>query len=355
MIRTTLAGILCTGSLLISYASYAEEQTNTTPSYMEENNPDGWFFYKDKVKPEPIFIEPIEPTIPPPADSKNDKDEESEEVEINSAWLRKNLPKLLDAAQDNPTYENVRRYMYAQRIALDKSTEFAMVYTAVSQREVALNEALRRPSSSNELQSLAKEISTSTRDILRGKRDKYAVFFFFSSDCPYCKQSVKVIDEMYRKYNMDILPVSLNGQRLNVSQKVDELTVFDDGTLTDVMPVEVTPTFYLMNVEDRKALKLSAGYLTSTEFVSTTLRGLRELDVITERDFQATKQVKDILLTNGGGEGSKITVNEEELYENPDYLADKLRKSFNEKYLAPDSDHRIQQSVSQPPATTNTN
>lgn len=339
----TLSGCIFVGSILISPVAMAANVNKPSPSYMEENHPEGWYFYKDKIEIEPPVIEPELAKPVEPTEQEKPQKEDTEDVEINSQWLRDNLPRLLDEAQDNPTYENVRRYMYAQRILLDQATEFSAVYGLVAQREAALNESIRRPSSANELSALSREITKSTREILTGKRDKYGVYFFFSSDCVYCKQSVKVLDEMIRKYNMDILPVSLNGQLLNVSQKIDQMTVFDDGTLTDVMPVDVTPTFYLINTETLQAVKLAVGYQSSSEFVSTTLRALREVNVITEREFQSTKQVKDILLSGGAGEENKIKVNEEQLYEDPDYLAEKMRQKFKEKYLDADSPLQINQ------------
>lgn len=83
---------------------------------------------------EPV-IEKLEPQkIEPPAPTEiaEEPEEKQEEVEINAQWLQENLPILLDEAQDNPTYENVRRYMYAQRIVLDKTIQLSMLCDLLS-------------------------------------------------------------------------------------------------------------------------------------------------------------------------------------------------------------------------------
>jgi hypothetical protein len=46
-------------------------------------------------------------------------------VDLNSKWLKENMPRLLTQAMDNPTAENLSRYYTAQRLMLDISTRFS--------------------------------------------------------------------------------------------------------------------------------------------------------------------------------------------------------------------------------------
>lgn len=96
------------------------------PSYNDVEPANGWYFYQE---PEDILLV-IPEVIPPSNAAENDEKKPlKEDVVINSKWLRENLPKLQEDAQDNPTYENVRRFIFAQRIALDISSKFASVYS----------------------------------------------------------------------------------------------------------------------------------------------------------------------------------------------------------------------------------
>ena len=311
--------------------------------FTSDNDPGGWYFYKEPIvapelpKPEPVLPEIKEPE----KEQENNKDEHpDEEVKITSAWLRENLPKLLDEAQDNPSYENVRRYMYAQRIALDRATMFANTYRQVSQRETALNENLRRPSSALELTALTSEINKDRRALFESHYDDFGVFFFVSANCPYCEAMVPVIDKLDKRFTLDILPVSIDGTKIDSRSTWDDKTVFDDGTLASAMPIDIAPTFYVLNKKTMSATKMATGFVSENNFLQTLIAAMRQLDVISEQEFQSTKQVKDIYLVPEVANGQQeLTVNEKQLYEDSDYLSDKLRKVFQEKYLSPNSNN----------------
>ena len=77
---------------------------------------EGWFWYKD---PKDLPVEaPTNPPLQAPAKSKAP-------ASLSVEWLRKQMPVLLDQAIDSPTRENVEAYLYAQRLALDKSQRFS--------------------------------------------------------------------------------------------------------------------------------------------------------------------------------------------------------------------------------------
>lgn len=327
------SGILFSVILLSSSGGAFADEFN------RNNNPGGWYFYKDPiVLPEPPIPEPvITVTKEPNEEQEDDKDDnQNEEVKITSYWLRENLPKLLDEAQDNMTYENVRRYIYAQRIALDRATIFANIYRQVSQRETALNENLRRPSSSLELTSLTREINKDRRALFENHYDDFGVFFFISANCTYCESMVPVIDKLDKRFTLDILPVSIDGSTIESQNNWTDKTVFDDGTLVSAMPIDIAPTFYVLNKNTMSATKMATGFVSEDNFLQTLISAMRQLEVISEQEYQSTKQVKDIYLIPELANGEpELTVNEKELYENPDYLSDKLRKVFQEKYLSP--------------------
>lgn len=335
--RATLSALI-TGLLL--QPSLASEEV---PGFAQDYQPEGWYFYVDPdEKIEPVFEQ--EKVAPKPEEKTEEKAEEEEpkkEVKITSAWLRENLPLLLDEAQDYPTYENVRRYIYAQRIALDRATLFSTLYGQVSQREEALNETLRRPTAGNQLLVMNEEIDKHKKKLVADNYDNFGIFFYMSSSCSYCAAMLKELDIIKRKFKtIDILPVSIDGMPIPNRPDWATQTVYDDGTLTEIMPVRVTPTFYLMNKQTGQAAMMVNGYINATKFESLMFDVMRVTEVITETEYQTAKQVKDILLVPNGDE-SPLMVDEEELYENPDYLADKLRKIFNEKYMGPDREFDI--------------
>jgi conjugal transfer pilus assembly protein TraF len=327
-------------SLLV--ALFLGNFSHATDDFSKVNNPEGWYFYKEK--PAPVEVEeepqPTPPPPPPPAPVEEEVEEE-QEVVIDSKWLRINLPILLEEAQDNPTFENVRRYQFAQRLAVDKATIFADVYREVALRETILSEDLRRPTSNSETLALGNQILKSREELYREYSKQFGLYFFYASTCSYCHLMTTIIEQFINVYGMEIIPVSIDGADNNMSPKLKELTVFDDGRLTQVMPVEITPTFYLVNIKTMAASNIAVGYQTKEEFDEAILRGLRDTGVIGEGDYQRNQPVKDIYIAEEVGEES-IKVKESELYSNPDYLADKLKSRFKKKYMSSDSEVQIQ-------------
>ena len=53
------------------------------------------------------------------------------------------MPKLLNAAIDNPSSENIANYYYAQRLALDKASEFSSKTKEFFMFEETLSESNR--------------------------------------------------------------------------------------------------------------------------------------------------------------------------------------------------------------------
>lgn len=102
----------------------------------------GWHFYEDTTEEELPKIENEKPTI---------STKKTEKVEINTQWLKENLPKLLNKAMDNPSEENLANYYYAQRLAIDKSTDLGNSTKEFFMFEEALSEENRRPTQASAL------------------------------------------------------------------------------------------------------------------------------------------------------------------------------------------------------------
>lgn len=331
MLRTLMRSLV-PGIALLLGTMPSVSLANSGYGFNQTYEPDGWYFYRDPVVVEIEESEEPEPQVFVPQKPVDEQEEVAPvEVKITSAWLRENLPLLLDAAQDEPTYENVRRYHYAQRIAVDRASLFAKTFERVYRNELALNEKLRRPDNNQELQVHKAQLMENRRKLLEATYSKVGIFFFFESRCEYCIAMVDHIRRLSKLYKLDILPVSLDGFPLPNAPDLEEITIYDDGTLTSMMPVEVTPTFYLFNKETYEAGVISKGYITSEDLLLTSFLAMHETGVITEQEFQLTQAVRDVYLIPT--DGSDLVVNEQELYDNPDYLADKLRNVFNERYL----------------------
>ena len=106
---------------------------------IDEFKGDGYYWYRD---PAAVEEEDKPATAPPP------KPIAPEDIPMSVAWLQKNVEILRERAIDNPNQENVQNYAYAQRVLLDKSQQFAVMFNQVVKTDAFLDEENRVPTAS---------------------------------------------------------------------------------------------------------------------------------------------------------------------------------------------------------------
>lgn len=124
MTRLTLipSKMLVLMSLFITGVHANEDQSliKDTPFVSGQAFKKGFFWYGDPARK---TEEEIMETTPPLSSSPQSVQEEK--IELNSKWLKDNMPRLLTQAMDNPTPENLSRFYTAQRLMLDIGTRFS--------------------------------------------------------------------------------------------------------------------------------------------------------------------------------------------------------------------------------------
>ncbi|EPR7483845.1 TPA: conjugal transfer protein TraF [Vibrio parahaemolyticus] len=309
----------------------AADQADGGRSSFYDRKSEGWFWYEPE--PEPVEEVEEEKKPLPPAESVETKSQEVKkpnEVVVNVAWLRENLPKLRDAAIDDPTYDNVRRYFYAQRVMMDKASKFASVSQEVSKFEVALDETLRRPDHQTALYDFKLGAKNSRNAVIQELSKQVGFFFFYSSNCSYCMKQAPLLKRMSSDTGIDVLAVSLDGRPLPSGEYPDYVT--DPGTLRERLQVMVTPTIYLVKKDGSEFHNVAAGLTSPDELMRRTVMLAKRQGWITEEQYNSTKEVKEILLADDTKE--KLVVDEEKVFSDPNYLADKLRQKFQSQYRA---------------------
>lgn len=321
--QLSVALILITNVISISALASAGSQT------FYDRKSEGWFWYE----PEPEPVEEPKEKPPVKAESKAEETEAQKnapegEVVVDVKWLRENLPLLRDAAVDDPTYDNVRRYFYAQRVMMDKATKFASVSTEVSKFETALDETLRRPE--NQLATFdSKIIASENREkVLKQLTEQVGLFFFYSSTCSYCMKQAPMLKRLQADTGIDVLAISLDGRPMPNGEYPDYVT--DTGELRQKLQVTVTPTIYLVKKDGSEFHNISSGLISPNDLMRNTLMLAKREKWITEDAYDSTKEVKEILLADDTKE--KLYVDPDKVFSDPNYLADKLRAKFQSQF-----------------------
>jgi conjugal transfer pilus assembly protein TraF len=283
----------------------------------------GWFFYEDlelkRKREEENRIKQEVTQSPPPLQQPQDV---QEKVKINSAWLRENMPMILENAHDNPTAENLAAYAYAQRLLLDMSTRFANNMMDFMKNDPLLDENNRRPTTSLALNSF-KDNSTKASMAAIDKISKHAqLWFFYKSTCQYCYEQIPVINDIARNTNIEIVAITIDGKRIDLLEGVTHKV--DEGLrVSSLMEIQRTPTIVMMLNDGSSYKKISEGLKTLPELQTSLLEIARESNLITENEYQLTEKVRDInSLTKVDG---LFELDADRLSTDPTYLMEIMR------------------------------
>ena len=228
---------------------------------------EGWFWYKDPK--EPPVQEPPKPMPPVPAASRS-KAPESLSVE----WLRQQMPVLLDRAIDNPTRQNVEAYLYAQRLAMDKSQRFSEMSQRVVYSDPFLDENNRVPIASFAKSSFLNGIDQAADASLKHLATVAGLWVFFDSRCEHCRVHAETIEAMSKKHGFVVKYISLDGKGLpNISAWVPDLG--QSRTLN----VRMTPTTVLV-APPNHFLVVSQGMMAQTQLEERMLVAAESEDLL---------------------------------------------------------------------------
>ncbi|RWR30428.1 hypothetical protein D2T29_12200 [Sinirhodobacter populi] len=220
--RLFSATVACTALATMTSAVTAQQADRL--GYYDKSR-EGWFWYQDP----PEKKEPEEDiTVPPPL-MPAPEEPEAQDTEMPPAtvattpqmpavgsveFLREAMPKALDIATDNPTRENVERYLILQKMAIDKSEMFSEMSKMVSTGHPLLDEGRRRPKQDTFAKKLEEEAEVKKREVLSEFFKRNALIMFLDNRCSGCAMMAENFYRMQQTHGLVWQSISLDGTLL---------------------------------------------------------------------------------------------------------------------------------------------
>lgn len=264
-----------------------------------ERKGEGWYWYQDPKEKKPK--KPVQET-PASVASQPKKDEP-----FSVAWLRKNLPIFREHAIDSPTQENIETYMYAQRVAMDKSQNFAEATQRIVYADPFLDENNRVPMSSFAKPAFLISIEKSGNAALDELARTGGLWMFFDSKCDYCKVQAHILNRVAKKHGFLTKFISLDGKG---TPEIPEF-VQDNGHAV-MLNMRVTPTTVLV-VPPYTYLIVSQGMMAETQLEERILVAAESQNLLSpELAAKVAQYSRGVLKTddmnNGAGEDPAVWV-----------------------------------------------
>lgn len=253
----------------------------------------GWFWYEEP-EPEPEPIQEPDPVVQAPA-AKAEPAEAELPPTGSVAWLQVMIPKLKEAAIDDPSEANIKAYYYAQRLMLDKAERFSRAAVETVKNEPMLDEDLRYPTTNAASAALA-DAAVKKKDALLSQIAGNAalMLFFNGNDCILCPQAIAAVSGLEHRYGFTIIPVSMDGSPLPGGRYTN--TQYDTG-LANHLGIVTTPAIAMV-VPPNDVRIVSYSTISMETAGNRILHAAKDIGLITEHEYNATSRLAQIGLIN---------------------------------------------------------
>lgn len=303
-----------------------QQMIDGTPFTSGQTLKKGFFWYDDPAK---ITKNEDEPEEAPPA-VKMSKEQES--INLDSAWLKQNMPKLLTNAMDNPTMENLSRYYTAQRLMLDLSTRFSDKSKDYFLKNPMMSEKRRQPVEKVALDAHRTVVEQNQQQVMKDIFSKAGLFFFFQSTCQFCHEESQILSFMQKAYSVEVMPISIDGYPLRNGLFPDFSTPNMD--IIEQFKIREVPTIYLVSKDGLSAQRISEGMISAEELRNTIILAAKGINLIDDASFQSTLDVKRQYTI---GDDGVLSVDKKEFDSDP-YLLQRVMDEKLEGYAMPTAD-----------------
>jgi conjugal transfer pilus assembly protein TraF len=190
------------------------------------------------------------------------KDKEQAAIDEMEA-ISKDLKAKRDLAILEPTPENVKSYIEAQEVVMNRASTFSDVWRRVIWQNPDVNYELKRPANNAAIKTFddmhqAAEVQTTNSF---GK--DWGLFFFFRSDCPYCHRMAPMLKMFSSTYNLAILPISEDGGGLPEFPNPQ----VDKAGVAKQLGLDVVPALVLGNVKDHRMIPIASGMVSAQDIL----------------------------------------------------------------------------------------
>ncbi|MBQ0600801.1 conjugal transfer protein TraF [Klebsiella oxytoca] len=327
-VKTFLAALVSCSVCTHSLAAESQQEIKTSGDVyaggkdFQKEKDQGWFWKNDPPPPE----ETVKQEPPQTEQQEEEKEKEKKSSSpvapvapetknspppFSVVWFRENIQQIRDRAIDDPTPENVRAYLLAQRIMLDKASRYKDMAQIISITDPLIDETGRRSTSS--FGSLSQSVSAedNERDVAREIGKKAGLFFFFKGEgCTLCSKQASIMQTFSYMTSIPIIPISVDGNDLPGSPFPG---VRIDNGQAKKLQIRNVPAIALAIPPDTTRI-VSFGPISADQLIKRTVLIAHDAGIVSDERYKSTLPFND----NGYIDSDILKDMPEEYMQNPD-------------------------------------
>ncbi len=213
-----------------------------------DNHDNGWHWYDDPAEEQATEILPEKISTAPPS-------------EVSATEEMKALQAVLIEAKNKavlyPTEENIAHYVAMQNQITNNSRDFAKGWQAMLLNHPELNFQVSHPTNQVGRQVYLDQKNVSQDEAIHEFFKDKGLYFFFRSTCPYCQKFAPILKNFADRYQITVLPISLDG--IGLAEFPNFKT--DQGQAKK-FNVTVEPSLFVVDPKAGKAMPVAYGLLS---------------------------------------------------------------------------------------------
>lgn len=259
-------------------ASTIRDKPTTEDGGRYSRKEEGWFWYVEEPEPEPVELVPP----PPPPEQAKASPEKPKLKPFSAQWIAQQLEETRLVAIDNPTKDNMERYLLLQKLAMDKSEQFALAHRQYASLNPGIDETIQNPVGGTSRMSMNREQELGMEEVVKQIGEIAGIWYFYTSECPFCHQQNPTLNILAHQSSFSVLPISLDARSST------------DGLLPNWRPdrgqaamlgVQGTPTMYIVNPASNRVVLLASGVRTLPDLQRRIVEIARAESWITQEDY----------------------------------------------------------------------
>ncbi|MBW8308053.1 MAG: conjugal transfer protein TraF [Candidatus Paracaedibacteraceae bacterium] len=207
----------------------------------------GWHWYEKLPIPEDPALEEKQKQIPKTPGEKLKAYREELENRLAAAWI-------------NPTSQNVERYQEMQKDMMNRSQTFSQTWMKNVYVNAGLDHTLVAPVNQKAVHVYLDQQKEERRQAIQSLSQTHGLFFFYSSNCPYCHQFAPIVKMFAEQYGWDVLAISLDERAIETFPNA----VPDNG-LAAQWNVTSLPSLFAVNPETEDVIQVAQGMTSIDE------------------------------------------------------------------------------------------
>lgn len=236
----------------------------------------GWHWYErfalDESEPEPAPSEgggvgSQKDKQPSPSSPKSS-------TELVKAY-REELEARLHRAWVYPTPQNLKAYQEMQRDLMNRSKIFATVWMQNVYQHPELDHTLISPVNQQARHIQIDLKKEQTWKVIQNLSQSYGLFFFFSSDCPYCHQFAPIVKRFADTYGWEVIAISVDADASGSGSLAEFPNAQANNGLFEAWNVKVLPSLFAVNPKNQEVIPIAYG-LTALDEMESRIMTLME-------------------------------------------------------------------------------